>query len=94
MGKFELPGFAAGTQAVARAMGQATAAGATTVVGGVCQFQPQSASCKPQSCWEITGVVVASLWLLVQLLAGLVISHGLANWEPCIHLSVQLQNRI
>jgi 3-phosphoglycerate kinase len=34
MGRFEVPGFAAGTRAVATAMGQATAAGSTTVVGG------------------------------------------------------------
>ncbi|WIA38673.1 hypothetical protein OEZ86_001979 [Tetradesmus obliquus] len=34
MGRFEVPGFAAGTHAVARAMGQATAAGSTTIVGG------------------------------------------------------------
>lgn len=34
MGRFEVPGFAAGTEAIAKAMGQATDAGATTVVGG------------------------------------------------------------
>lgn len=34
MGRFEVPGFAAGTEAIARAMGQATDAGAITVVGG------------------------------------------------------------
>jgi phosphoglycerate kinase len=34
MGRFEVPGFAAGTEAIARAMSQATDAGATTVVGG------------------------------------------------------------
>jgi hypothetical protein len=34
MGRFEVPGFAAGTEAVARAMGRATAAGSTTIVGG------------------------------------------------------------
>jgi phosphoglycerate kinase len=37
MGRFEVPGFAAGTEAIARAMSQATEAGATTVVGGVLQ---------------------------------------------------------
>jgi 3-phosphoglycerate kinase len=36
MGRFELPGFAAGTHAIARAVGALTAAGATTVVGGEC----------------------------------------------------------
>lgn len=46
MGRFELPGFAAGTHAIARAVGALTAAGATTVVGGgdsvsaVKQLQP------------------------------------------------------
>jgi phosphoglycerate kinase len=34
MGRFEVPGFAAGTEAIARAMSTATDAGATTVVGG------------------------------------------------------------
>jgi hypothetical protein len=34
MGRFEVDGFAAGTQAVALAMGRATKAGAVTVVGG------------------------------------------------------------
>lgn len=34
MGRFEVPRFAAGTHAVARAMGRATAAGSTTIVGG------------------------------------------------------------
>lgn len=34
MGRFEVAGFAAGTEAVARAMGAATEAGSTTVVGG------------------------------------------------------------
>lgn len=34
MGRFEVPGFAAGTAAIARAVSQATDAGATTVVGG------------------------------------------------------------
>ncbi|KAF8068321.1 pgk [Scenedesmus sp. PABB004] len=34
MGRFEVPGFAAGTAALARAVGAATEAGATTVIGG------------------------------------------------------------
>ncbi|KAF6254118.1 phosphoglycerate kinase [Scenedesmus sp. NREL 46B-D3] len=49
MGRFEVPGFAAGTAAVARAMGRATEAGSTTIVGGgdsvsaVNKLQPQPA---------------------------------------------------
>jgi hypothetical protein len=35
---FEVPGFAAGTAAVARVMGHATAAGSTTIVGGTVEF--------------------------------------------------------
>lgn len=34
MGRFEVPGFAQGTEAVATAMGRATESGATTVIGG------------------------------------------------------------
>ena len=34
MGVFEFPNFAVGTRAIAEAMGEATAAGATTIVGG------------------------------------------------------------
>lgn len=34
MGVFEMPNFAAGTRAIAEAMAEATAAGATTIVGG------------------------------------------------------------
>lgn len=57
MGRFEVPGFAAGTHTIARAMGAATAAGATTVIGGgwggldggrvklVCIFLRGRASC-------------------------------------------------
>ena len=34
MGVFEMPNFAAGTRAIAQAMADGTAAGATTIVGG------------------------------------------------------------
>jgi phosphoglycerate kinase len=34
MGRFEVPGFAAGTAAIAHALGTATTAGATTILGG------------------------------------------------------------
>jgi 3-phosphoglycerate kinase len=34
MGRFEVPGFAAGTAAVAEALGRVTLRGSTTVVGG------------------------------------------------------------
>lgn len=34
MGRFEVPGFAHGTQAIAAALGNATDNGATTVIGG------------------------------------------------------------
>lgn len=36
MGRCEVPGFAVGTQAVAAALGKATAGGATTIIGGAC----------------------------------------------------------
>jgi len=34
MGVFEMPNFAAGTKGIAEALAEATAAGATTIVGG------------------------------------------------------------
>jgi phosphoglycerate kinase len=34
MGRFEVPGFAAGTKAVAEALGEATQGGCTTILGG------------------------------------------------------------
>lgn len=47
MGRFEVPGFATGTHAIARAMGQATGAGASTVVGGglLCDTSQACSSC-------------------------------------------------
>jgi hypothetical protein len=50
MGRFEVPGFAAGTEAIARAMSKATDAGATTVVGG---GLPQRLQIHSVKCWHL-----------------------------------------